>query len=326
MQSSENRIVYLDLLRLIATFAVVLLHVSCGGFLSFTGDTNYYVSLVYDGLTRWCVPVFVMISGALFLRPEKTVTLKGLYGKSIGRLVICYVLWSLIYYLLFSFDGNFSMRFLLHPHFHLWFLRMLVFVYVLVPILRIIAHDEIITKYCLIVWTLYLILSFAGRFELFRMNPVVGYSGYFLLGYYLSQKTFTKRQLILVCLLGVAGIVVTLLGTGLLSEKNLLADEQFFSYLTANVAAMAVAVFVTVKKLADKCGNGVARFLGVIGKDLFGVYLTHALWLPLLNTPTIRSWGSPVIMIPLIALAVFALSLALTRLMRLIPVLKKIVE
>ena len=326
IQKSPERIAYLDVLRLLATIAVIWLHVTCADFLSFAGDANYYQSLVYDSLSRWCVPVFVMISGALFLRPEKRISLKGLYVKSIGRLVACYVLWALIYYFVFSYDGAFSLGFLLKPHFHLWFLRMLAFVYVLVPVLRLVAVNEKITLYCLIVWMVYLFLGFWGRFDLFMLNPVIGYAGYFLLGYYLSQKTFSKKQVLLACLVGLAGLLVTVFGTYVLSEKGHQANERYFSYLSLNVAVMAMPVFIVVKQWSPKLGKKILGFSDLVRKDLFGVYLTHALWLPLVNTVAFRHWCSPLITIPLITVTVFLLSLALTKLIRLIPGLKKIVE
>jgi len=75
-----NRIYYLDYLRLFAAIAVIILH---------TVDTEFGSTKVTvfkwqylnacDGLVRWCVPVFVMISGALFL--ERQIDIKKIYSK-----------------------------------------------------------------------------------------------------------------------------------------------------------------------------------------------------------------------------------------------------
>ena len=58
-----GRLVYADLLRVAATLAVVILHLS-GGWISEVPVASgaWRVFNVYDGLTRWCVPVFVMLS------------------------------------------------------------------------------------------------------------------------------------------------------------------------------------------------------------------------------------------------------------------------
>ncbi len=76
-----DRTVYFDYLRVVAILAVVFLHVS---------DSNWYTTDVnglqwqtfnfFNGITRWGVPVFVMISGSLFLNRE--VSLKRMYSPS----------------------------------------------------------------------------------------------------------------------------------------------------------------------------------------------------------------------------------------------------
>ncbi len=65
---TQNRTIYFDYLRVFATAAVILLHVAAFNWLS--TDVNGYdwkVFNFYDSIVRWGVPVFVMISGALFL-------------------------------------------------------------------------------------------------------------------------------------------------------------------------------------------------------------------------------------------------------------------
>ena len=76
-------ILYFDLLRILATFAVIFLHVSACGFGRDYLSCNWIVSVVYDGMVRWCVPIFVMLSGALFLDMKKKITLESLIKKRI---------------------------------------------------------------------------------------------------------------------------------------------------------------------------------------------------------------------------------------------------
>ncbi|WP_273975049.1 acyltransferase family protein, partial [Serratia ureilytica] len=50
--------------RVIAILAVVLLHVSSRVVMwSELGSNDWWYANLYDSLVRWCVPVFVMISG-----------------------------------------------------------------------------------------------------------------------------------------------------------------------------------------------------------------------------------------------------------------------
>ena len=80
MENSKNRIVYADLLRIIATFAVIVLHVSVSKWYeSPIREYNWQMFNIYDSLVRWSVPVFVMISGMFFLNPNKEIDFKKVF-------------------------------------------------------------------------------------------------------------------------------------------------------------------------------------------------------------------------------------------------------
>ena len=80
IDKKSNRVVCLDCLRVIASFAVVLIHVSAWFALNrpLVGVNCYNI---LGDMVRWCVPIFVMISGALFLDSKKDI--KEIYQKNI---------------------------------------------------------------------------------------------------------------------------------------------------------------------------------------------------------------------------------------------------
>lgn len=343
-QCSNQRVIYLDLLRVIATFAVIFLHVCASEFRSFSLSTDWLIALVYDSLVQWCVPVFVMISGVLFLNPDKEITYQEIFKKRVPRLLLSYIFWAVFYvlygYIRVGFDGFSIYRLvrgsLVNPRYHLWFLPMLMGVYLLIPVLRKIAQDRKLTRYVLVIWLVYISVGFFRYVEgfklvmhfyrLFNENRVIGFSGYFLLGYYLSQQSFSKKQRIGIYLCGVIGAIVTIAGTFFISTKSGESNERLFSYLSIQVAAMATALFVSVKELAPKCGNLVLRIVEWLRKDLFGIYLVHILWLGIVNTKAFRHCCSVIITLPLITVIIFILSLFTTKLIRLIPFLRRVVE
>jgi surface polysaccharide O-acyltransferase-like enzyme len=58
----------LDALRVVASFAVICLHVSASVVIS-KPDVHgiaWWTGNTVNAFSRWCIPVFVMISGALF--------------------------------------------------------------------------------------------------------------------------------------------------------------------------------------------------------------------------------------------------------------------
>ena len=143
-----GRLVYADLLRVAATLAVVILHLS-GGWISEVPVASgaWRVFNVYNGLTRWCVPVFVMLSGMFLLDPKKSLSYRSLFFRQILRIVAALVVWSVVYGLFARFLSGtpLTLSALIQVlrdlvwgrlHYHLWFLPMIVGLYLATPFLR----------------------------------------------------------------------------------------------------------------------------------------------------------------------------------------------
>ena len=70
---------YIDVLRIVACFSVIMLHTSAQAWYSLPVESGgFQIANSYDALFRFGVPVFVMISGALFLAPERKVEMRKL--------------------------------------------------------------------------------------------------------------------------------------------------------------------------------------------------------------------------------------------------------
>jgi surface polysaccharide O-acyltransferase-like enzyme len=127
-------------------------------------------------------------------------------------------------------------------------------------------------------------------------------------------------------LFGVGSVLITILGTYYLSNSKGEEDSRLFSNLSIQAIAISTAVFLVVKELAPKCGKAMLKAVGFVRKDLFGIYLTHALWIPIVDIEAFRHCCSEIITLPLITIVVFMLSLFTTKLIRLVPGLRKVVE
>ena len=85
---SVNKVIAFDGLRILAAFAVVVLHTVATLFMDSYPSSDWNVANVYESLVRWSVPVFFMISGALFLNKGKA----GFLGRS-WLLLLLRLLW-----------------------------------------------------------------------------------------------------------------------------------------------------------------------------------------------------------------------------------------
>ena len=93
----KDNVGWVDLLRIIAIFAVVYSH-TCDFFIAqFSNDNTSFLSGVFmESIGRPCVVLMVMISGQLLLPIKKGFTLGGYYRKRIGRVVVPLIFWSLL--------------------------------------------------------------------------------------------------------------------------------------------------------------------------------------------------------------------------------------
>lgn len=331
---NSQRLYYLDVLRIIATLGVICIHVSCKEILSDFATYNWYVGVIYDGAFRWTVPIFVMISGALFLNQAKEISTKQIFTKNISRLLFAYLFWLLFYSGLtilqnYIFTKTFTFHFL--PHYHLWFLPMLMGVYLLIPILRKISTDKKIILYCLMIWIIYItgnflfIRTIPQITELFRLNNIIGFSGYFLLGHFISIHSFSKKQSRIIYILGILGIIITIFGCISISIYKGINYLRFFDYLTPHVILTSTALFVFIKEKATNLSQRNIKFINYIRKDLFGIYLIHPAFLLIFNHNIFRNICNHIITIPIITIVTFIFSLYTAKLLRMTP-LRRFIE
>ena len=105
----KNRVVGLDVVRFVALFTVVCCH-SSDPFNFVFGDMSADIADIqfwgatYGSLMRPCVPLFVMITGALLL-PVKTDNTYAFYKKRISRVFWPFLIWSILYALFPWFTG-----------------------------------------------------------------------------------------------------------------------------------------------------------------------------------------------------------------------------
>ncbi len=145
----NSRIVFLDWLRVIACFMVILVHsiepFYLGGpegtFIASRGDA-LWVTLINSAL-RPAVPLFVLASSYL-LFPLKTDT-ETFFRKRLSRVLVPFLIWTLLYAVVpplgsgggLDVAGNLqslTFNFLMASG-HLWFVYMLLGVYLLMPLL-----------------------------------------------------------------------------------------------------------------------------------------------------------------------------------------------
>lgn len=191
-----NRQSNFDLLRIIATFAVILIHVNST--ISIANNMNWLagnnLQTFVNTVTRFSVPCFVMISGAFILSNNNNSNFRYFYCKSIYKLGFPLIIFTLIemsilfVYLFFTNGDLFEpiKRLLCGNVNAYWFMFMLAGLYFLAPI--IIRVKKMISKksYCIgsIFWMIFACISQGtSTYNVsYSFGVVFSFLGYFLLG------------------------------------------------------------------------------------------------------------------------------------------------
>lgn len=345
----NKRVGYFDILRIASIFFVIVIHVTSVGLrLCETGTHVWNTNWLLNSVSRWAVPVFFMVSGALFLEPSKVLTIKKLYEKNIFRIVICIIVWGFLYSLMDQYIyGTLSAKSVLvavygiitgNTGYHLWFLYTLVMLYVAMPIFRLITchASKRQLEYALIMWSVLSLLvtqinAFAVEIgistNLLPYSPFVitGYGGYFLLGYYLTAYPLRGRLKRYVYVL--AGLSVCIIIFGKLSLYTIcsLESETFEAPLGVFSCAIATAMFSLAQnvRVSDKA----SRWLYFLGQRVFGVYLIHVFFVSLLYhiLKIEPDYCQPILAIFISSIVVFTVSFAVSWLLSKIPLLRKLV-
>ena len=342
MDTTHSRQTHLDLLRIIATLAVVVLHTAVQGWHDLSPRTfDWQVLNLWDSAVRWAVPAFVMISGALFL--PRRIPLKTLYGKYILRILTALVCWNLIYALAALIRGDGFKRaaaIFIQGDTHMWFLYMIIGLYAAVPLLKRISDNGYLARYfllltCLFAWLIPQAIGLvslasgeagellAGVVDRIHLHLVLGYVGFFLLGRYLNERPLSRR---VGGWLALGGFLLTAAGTALVSAVKREPNDLFYGYNTLNVAAMGAGLFILFR---DKWGrirpsDRVGKWLERLSRYSFGAYLCHFLVLGILKEVGLHSLTfTPVLAVPAVAILTAVISFAVSALLHQIPVLKK---
>ena len=327
-------------LRAFATIAVIMLHVASSISIEYPAIyKNYFLtSVFFDSAVRWCVPVFIMLSGSFALEHYDGRIIKFLI-KMFYRIILPFLFWSTVYLLFFSYDqltdphktagqlfSFIGHQFLIGTASHLWFVYILVSLYITFPFIsrwtKAAVEKEYI--YFLSLWIIFLFIEpyIANYDTSFDFSYFSGYLGFLILGNYLF-KTQRKWNRLLLTGLFLAALLYTALRSYFISIQKNVYDEDFMENLSLNVFVMSFCVYLFFKNKQFFKHPLYRKLADLLCQHSYGIYLSHLLILNIfISTDISLYFIHPLLSIPLFTLICLVISFALIWLMKKIPVLK----
>lgn len=352
----KNRVVFLDYLRVIACFMVMIIH-SCepfylGGLGTYIKNSSdaLWVTLI-DSAFRAAVPLFVITSSYLLFPLKQDAA--SFFKKRFIRVAVPLIVWSLLYALIplygseqnaganlkqlvFNFTGSAG---------HLWFVYMLLGIYVLMWMLS--GWISTITKKqelaFLCVWAFTTLFPFFRQIatngelwgegnwnEFGAFYYVSGFIGFIVLGHYfrtwVGELSWTKTLSIAVPLfLAGYGITAGWFWNEIPKDYPVNQDislavqmEQSWRFCCIGVVMTAIAYFMVIRKITAS-GAFYQKIVVPLSKLSYGMYLMHIFLLVFWNSVLVSAGIPTVSAIALTALLTFISCACVAKLLSLIP-------
>lgn len=288
----KHRYADTDIMRIISSFFIVLLHTSA----YFYGTNTPYRNNIYflDILSRFAMPVFVIISGRYMIEQNHSVSY--LLKKSVKMLSIMLIT-SLVYCTDEYFSGNiyFSnareyIYYIFTEPIHLWYIYSCIFLYIFTPVFSVFAKRA--TKrqlsYMLfmcflfgsVIYTLIHTSGFAilkKIMEKCNTECKLGFIGCYMLGYYFYRFPVTQKCRYLIYILGIIAAAASLTCGACVPFKSKADEELLISFFAPNILAQSIAFFVFIQSLKINPKHMVSCIIRNMSQCTFIIYLLHIL-------------------------------------------------
>ena len=337
----KKRETELDILRFIAMMAVIWVHVGGMGtnkLPTTAPDCQWLIFL--KSIMTWQIPIYVMISGRFFLDPDRQMPFSKIM-KSVGRLVLAFVIWNIVYQIFYILTDSYAglnwkgvlSQGLIGPY-HFWYLYMIIGMYLITPLLRKIAEDKKLSEYFIILFFIFSFLTKYGSefpfvggtvdamLDNMNMEFVLGYTGYYILGYYLRKFPISGKWERLLYICSIAMLVFGASANTFCSIQEGVYTERFTGYTNPNTIIIAVAVYTLFINRIGKIAfsNQTIGLITKLSECSFGVYLVHALILEVFALTGLKpTFLHPVLAMPLITILTFAVGVTIVVMIRKIP-------
>lgn len=282
MKSEKKRYIWLDILKIIACFCVIINH--AGGYIFEYWGHNKCTVLFYSFFFSICkigVPIFLMATGYLLIK--KDYKYKDACKSIIRILIPLLALSFLTYYIeganLKKFIFDFLESPIIIPY---WYLYMMIGVYLLMPLIsKMIKKFEIYDyKYLIIVCLIIpgfipiiekiLNITISKYFTLGLLSTTISY---IIAGIYLGKISLNKRNkniAIISIIISIIAYIISLYVPFIINKKFSITFDSWNNIITI---LPSLSLFYLIRYyFEDKNEN---KIIPKISKLTFGIYLFH---------------------------------------------------
>ncbi|CAI06984.1 conserved hypothetical protein,predicted acyltransferase 3 family family [Aromatoleum aromaticum EbN1] len=327
----------LDVIRAVASFLVVVLHVAAGGFYRF--DDNWFAINLYDSFVRVAVPLFLMVTGVLLLNREQP--LASFLFRRARRVLPALLFWSAVYAYFQGYSvtdlAGFVRRLATGPvQYHLWYLYALFGIYAFVPVMRAVhLHASVAeNRFFLLMWAfvscIWPVVATHFNFsydliDVYWLHSFLGMAVYLLVGAHLGYLLRRSNRLPGFALFALSAAAVAA-ATHYRALQAGAPDELFYAYLSPFVLLGSIGAFLFLGA-AQRADSWISPAVRMLSAHSLGIYCVHVLFIDFTRETLglSLSSGSAWWTVPVISVLVFALAAATAWVIGRLPLLRRVV-
>ncbi len=342
---------YIDSLRALAIFLIVLIHVSANYVEAYKNVPfgSWLSGDLFDSFSRLGIPLFLMISGFLLLTNYQEDKIKIFIKKRFLKVFVPFLIWSAFYFFWRYFFHGEQLSLLsifrdfvtTKSYYHLGFFYYLLSLYIATPfIYQILKNKSLIVPF-LLLWFVFVsvneLLRPFGLYSRLGSEIFTSYLGIYVIGYALGNNLlpwvnkFSAKVWFLIFL--VCNFLI-FVGTAFLTLIRGDFVSTLYIYYTPFVFLSSIAVFLIFKNINAFEFNRKHRLTTKIIKEIslvsFGIYLIHPVVIEVLYKYVVSrtapiTYPHSLIFIPAFSVAVFVISSIIISVFKRIPLSRYIV-
>ena len=344
VKDKGDRLIFIEFLRIIACFLVIVNHTNSRIFLGTTPSVLWGTSLAYFYISKIAVPLFIMITGYTML--DRQDSYKKIFYK-LFKMIGILVGFSLVYYTydcVYENIGQFNLiqffSFIVHGPITnaYWYLYLYIGIIFMMPFLQKLVSSLEKKDY-----HFYFLVSgvFCGVWPIVvHYFPFLNYTDYFmipvynsyifmlLLGAYLKKYYIYSLKWRNICI--IAFITICMLNVGLTYNEYIKNDGVKYLFFDDRtllpIIAASFCVFYIVRTL--NFSAKISKIAVVFGNLTFGIYLCSDFIIHRLDNLyyTLVSNGLyPMIAMVIFQIIIFIIGTIVTFIIKKIPILKKLI-
>ncbi len=285
---------WMDFARVAGMVAVVVAHVFAPAIRFDLTDQNtpaWWGAAAISAASRFCVPLFIIISGALLLAPAAGRRPMDFYRRRLDRIAIPLAVWctfylGLRYFTADELSGVEALREILGGgvYYHLYFLFVLAGLYAVTPFLRVIvldSSDRILRAFAIVLLSIgalnqaAVVLLETGQGN--AATQFLPYLGYFVGGLLVARARLTRRLVRIGAASMLVGIILTSVGGWALSVgMGSVYVEYVLLPLSPSVMLTAFGAVILLRAVPRRAPRLTSSpMIARLSALSFGVYLVH---------------------------------------------------